>query len=271
MRRTVATAFDLRAPSRGYDRGVGRPRQTDVPEAGCARTPRTARPPAAPDDLLHAKLARVVAGRSPARLLQRSIFDDLVASASARLDQATSGISSWVVDAARDGPALATIRAQIRSGNRDENDLTNTVFYYVHQELPWGMKLEPDKNPAHVALRDDWLRLRAAIVRPELKRASGGSIAPPAEQDTNPSTTEPQAPAPDPQAPAPDPDPPAATATSRDFLATHGHLLRKLDVEDDDELLFLLDIVFENQRKGKGTDNRVEYDNYNWARPSRCR
>ena len=190
-------------------------------------------------------LAGAVRGRVPARepqrraepastpgpLLHRSILDDLFETV------------SWVVDIARDGAALTTVRLFIKAGSTDENYLTNVAFWFVHPEIE-GMKLRPKEVPAHKALVEQWLALRDELVRPELQRAKAQR----------------QAPAEEPPGPAPPPAPaPAGKLDSKQFLAAHGELLDQLGASDD-ELLMLLD---ETLRERSAV--RLEYTSYSKA------
>jgi hypothetical protein len=56
----------------------------------------------------------------------------------------------------------------IKSGNKDENDLTNQIFFQRHPELG-GRKLQPSQ-PGFDSLSKEWLNIRDAVVRPILRR-----------------------------------------------------------------------------------------------------
>jgi hypothetical protein len=172
-------------------------------------------------DPLAATLARTV--------LQRSLLDDLL------------GAVSAVVDAARNGPAITTVRLFIKAGSTDENYLTNIAFWFVHPEIE-GTKLRPKEVPEHKALVEEWLALRDQLVRPELKRAKADS-EPPAEEPSGP-------------APAPAP---AGKLDSTQFLAANRGLLAQLDASDD-ELLMLLDDTLRER-----SAVRLEYTSYSKA------
>ena len=98
----------------------------------------------------------------------------------------------------------AVVAGQMAQGVKDENRLTDAVFYDRHGEWK-GKSL---KN-AGQALRMEWLRIRDAIVRPLLRHPPAAK--PPA----------PPAPPPRPAAPAPVAPPPAkpSTTKSQDLLA----------------------------------------------------
>jgi hypothetical protein len=59
---------------------------------------------------------------------------------------------------------IQVIRAEIAKGNRDENKLTNAVFYDRHPE--WRGK---ELKNASVTLRTEWVNLRNGVVRETLK------------------------------------------------------------------------------------------------------
>jgi V8-like Glu-specific endopeptidase len=63
-----------------------------------------------------------------------------------------------------------TMKRAIDAAIRDENDLTNLIFFAKHPELPTG-PLDP-KHPKFKPLSDEWTRIRNADVRPAIYKAS---------------------------------------------------------------------------------------------------
>ena len=186
----------------------------------------------------------------PPTAIQRDIgdlFDDLSAVATAGVTAVTSS-TLWVVDAAREGPALATVRLMIRNGNEDENALTNSAFFLLHPDLPWGTRLRPDEVPEHKILAEQWAHLRNKVVRPELARVRA------TREVTGPAGGRAH------DGPRPTPAPGGGTE-SRAFLADHRHALSQLPASDD-ELVLLLD-----EALAKGSDVRLEYHAYNYEHP----
>ncbi len=173
-------------------------------------------------------------------LLQRSFFDDL-------LDAVTG-----VVEAARAGPALMTVRLFIKGGSTDENYLTNIAFWFVHPEIQ-GTKLRPNEVPEHKPLVEQWLAIRDQLVRPELAKAKAAH--PPAAEPSPPAPV----PAPAPPSPAPAPAP-AGKLDSKQFLTDHRDLLAQLGATDD-ELLMLLDDTLKER-----SAVRLEYNSYSKAK-----
>ena len=81
------------------------------------------------------------------------------------------------------------IQALIASGNRDENNLTNTLFFARHPELS-GQKLSSGL-PNYSQLSQEWIQIRSAIVRPALNSnrppaSSGTSVNPSLNPDMPP-------------------------------------------------------------------------------------
>lgn len=58
----------------------------------------------------------------------------------------------------------------ITGGNRDENQLTNLVFFSRHPELQGGKLVKT--HPNYQQLSQEWLEIRNRLVRPVLKQAS---------------------------------------------------------------------------------------------------
>jgi hypothetical protein len=107
------------------------------------------------------------------------------------LESETGGIVGWVQTVGqrfREGSMVADLIAQ---GIRDENKLTDEVFFARHPE--WRGK---SLSNAQVALRREWIEIRDSIVRPVLQ---------------NPPVVQPPAPA-APAAPPAAPAPPGAAA-----------------------------------------------------------
>jgi hypothetical protein len=62
------------------------------------------------------------------------------------------------------GQGVQAVTAAVEQGVRDENDLTNLVFFSRHEEMN-GRKIQPHET----ALAQEWLDIRDAIVRPTLE------------------------------------------------------------------------------------------------------
>jgi murein DD-endopeptidase MepM/ murein hydrolase activator NlpD len=71
--------------------------------------------------------------------------------------------SGQIVDAVRRGAWTAVIRLKIQSGERDENRLTDFVFFARHPERN-GQRLQSHEQP----LIQEWLEIRERLVRPAL-------------------------------------------------------------------------------------------------------
>lgn len=81
-------------------------------------------------------------------------------------------------DEEADGPVELAVRLAISMGNRDENSLTNLVFFARHPERSGRPIARTD--PDFAALSKEWLHIRNTIVRPLLRRtAPPGSPASP--------------------------------------------------------------------------------------------
>ncbi len=74
--------------------------------------------------------------------------------------------SQAVLEALRAGRWREAVRRAIEGGQRDENVLTNMIFYTRHPELPAGYRIKPDERE----LARDWIEIRNSIVRPVLRR-----------------------------------------------------------------------------------------------------
>jgi hypothetical protein len=74
--------------------------------------------------------------------------------------------NSSTASISKNEPAL--VEQLIKSGNKDENDLTNQIFFQRHPELG-GRKLQPSQ-PGFDSLSKEWLNIRDAVVRPILRR-----------------------------------------------------------------------------------------------------
>jgi hypothetical protein len=70
-------------------------------------------------------------------------------------------------------PASSNIQSLIASGNRDENKLTNTLFFARHPELS-GQKLSSGL-PNYSQLSQEWVQIRNTIVRPALSSSGSSS------------------------------------------------------------------------------------------------
>ena len=68
---------------------------------------------------------------------------------------------------------IVVLKAEFAKGIRDENQLTNAVFYNRHPV--W--KGKPLKN-ASAALKNEWVQLRAGVVRNFLKTVPPPAVAP---------------------------------------------------------------------------------------------
>jgi hypothetical protein len=62
----------------------------------------------------------------------------------------------------------AVVEKLIKAGNKDENDLTNQIFFQRHPELG-GRKLQPSQ-PKFEELSKEWLNIRDTLVRPTMRR-----------------------------------------------------------------------------------------------------
>jgi len=62
----------------------------------------------------------------------------------------------------------AFVEQLVKKGTKDENDLSNQVFFQRHPELG-GRKLQPSQ-PGFDALSKEWLTIRDTVVRPVLQR-----------------------------------------------------------------------------------------------------
>jgi len=62
----------------------------------------------------------------------------------------------------------AFVEQLAKKGNKDENDLSNLIFFQRHPELG-GRKLQPSQ-PGFNALSKEWLGIRDTVVRPVLQR-----------------------------------------------------------------------------------------------------
>jgi hypothetical protein len=74
------------------------------------------------------------------------------------------------------GSEAATIKTAIARGERNENTLTDMVFYARHPEL--NRKPLSASMPGFAALSGEWIRIRDTLVRPALN-APGATPAPP--------------------------------------------------------------------------------------------
>jgi hypothetical protein len=72
--------------------------------------------------------------------------------------------SQAVLNALRAGRWRDAVRLAMEGGQRDENVLTNMIFYTRHPELPVGYRIKPDEG----VLARDWMAIRNSIVRPML-------------------------------------------------------------------------------------------------------
>jgi len=88
-------------------------------------------------------------------------------------------------DALRRGLWSVAIRLAIQRGVRDENRLTDTVFYARHPERR-NQRLQPHER----ALIQEWLGIRDSLVRPALRAAAAGA-APGAPAVTHPAAQPP--------------------------------------------------------------------------------
>ena len=150
------------------------------------------------------------------------------------------------VELAAQGLVPASVRLLIRNGEADENELTNTAFFLVHPELPWGVKLRPDEIAEHRQLAEEWALLRDRVVRPELARFRAA----------RPGTGVTEGPV------TPGRSAAAPRTDSEAFLDANRELLSALPASED-ELLSMLDVVL---RSGSAT--RLEYTAYDYQRPS---
>jgi hypothetical protein len=87
------------------------------------------------------------------------------------------GFPAAVLDALRSGPAAVAVRLAASLGFRDENNLTNLIFFARHPERG-GRKLE-QSEPGFQALSREWLEIRDKLVRPALAPAVPTKPAPP--------------------------------------------------------------------------------------------
>jgi hypothetical protein len=80
------------------------------------------------------------------------------------------GFPAAVLNALRSGPAAAAVHLAVKLGFRDENKLTNLIFFARHPERG-GRKLEKSE-PGFQALSREWLEIRDRIVRPVFGRTA---------------------------------------------------------------------------------------------------
>lgn len=72
----------------------------------------------------------------------------------------------FLADIVRGGTLTFSIALKILAGERDENSLTNLIFYSRHPELPNGYKLKSHEK----ALASEWMNIRTRLVKPLLER-----------------------------------------------------------------------------------------------------
>lgn len=75
-------------------------------------------------------------------------------------------IYSKIRNALRKGYVYSALRLAITSGQRDENKLTNLIFFSRHPELPKGYKIKKRER----RLAKEWIHLRNKVVRPMLRQ-----------------------------------------------------------------------------------------------------
>lgn len=85
-------------------------------------------------------------------------------------------LPSAVGVALRSGAERVAVRLAIRAGHRDENKLTNLLFFTRHPGR-FGQKLLKS-DPEFQQLSTEWLSIRNNIVRPALRETAGGSTVP---------------------------------------------------------------------------------------------
>lgn len=73
------------------------------------------------------------------------------------------GLAQGFFRAVRAGQESAAVSDAIRQGVRDENTLSNLVFFARHPELG-GRKIRPGEH----GLAQEWIQIRNSIVRPSL-------------------------------------------------------------------------------------------------------
>jgi uncharacterized protein YcbK (DUF882 family)/LAS superfamily LD-carboxypeptidase LdcB len=89
-----------------------------------------------------------------------------------------------VLEALSAGLSSVAVGLAMNAGHRDENKLTNIVFYFHHPNLI-GQKIRPDQKD----LAGEWLVIRDRIVRPALRSAATpgpGPATPPPAPSTKP-------------------------------------------------------------------------------------
>jgi Transglycosylase SLT domain len=94
---------------------------------------------------------------------------------------AIASLPGAIGGAVRSGAITLQVGVAIASGERDENKLTNLIFYGRHPELPSDYRIQSGDT----RLVSDWTSIRDGIVRPLLRSLSG---APPATASPTPAT-----------------------------------------------------------------------------------
>ena len=121
-------------------------------------------------------------------LLEDPAFPDEQASAESWAEVGSSGALGQLTDALGRGLWSLAIRLAIQRGERDENRLTDTIFYARHPERR-NQRLQPNERP----LIQEWLDIRARLVRPALRgmptRVAPATPAPTQPAAHAPSTT----------------------------------------------------------------------------------
>lgn len=85
-------------------------------------------------------------------------------------------IFNQVQDTLSRGKELLVLRQAIVSGNRDENSLTNMIFFSRHPDRQGRSITKTETN--YSQLRQEWLDIRNQLVRPALQSASTPSASP---------------------------------------------------------------------------------------------
>lgn len=99
-----------------------------------------------------------------------SEFQDEVGAIDQELESFFGSIFDKLQGAFNRGKELLVVRQAILAGNRDENQLTNVIFFARHPERQ-GRRIEKTE-PNYQQLRQEWLDIRDRLIRPALRSLS---------------------------------------------------------------------------------------------------
>lgn len=112
-----------------------------------------------------------------------SEFQEEIEGIDRELESFFDSIFDKIQGAFSQGKELLAIRQAILAGNRNENKLTNMVFFARHRERQ-GQRIQKSE-PSYQQLRREWLYIRDRLVRPTLKFLTKTTPATPSKTGTS--------------------------------------------------------------------------------------